>query len=347
MDIYIFLFLFLSVCSLIPNKRKELFVFIFLFLTCISGVRGIDVGVDNRQYLQIFNAISAGSNYSIEPGWVFLNKLSSLLSNNYLYFLTIVSIFTLFPVFFVVNKCSPYIYLSIFIFYALHLYCGGFNIMRQYLGVSIVLLAYYNLKNGKNKKAFLIWLLSCSFHYSCFLAIIVFFHKKIQMSFNKAFILILVGFMFGSIINAQIVDFISFSEYTHIARFRENTILAATLTILIDILMLFIIKTMNKELLNSFWGKIFVLSIFVFNSTYTLHFSARIYSLFAISQILVLPMYIKSNTKLNKGITAGLIFIYVSTQFWRMYLANANSIIPYEMNIEELSNSIFRFLLFL
>ena len=142
--------------------------------------------------------------------------------------------------------------------------------------------------------------------------------------------------------NRQIIDIVTFSEYTAVAKQRENVVVAGLLTIAVDIFMLTIAYTSKPKLLNSFWGRLFVLSIVVFNATYTLYLSARIYSLFAISQVIFLPLYIKYSK--NKLIPFFLVVLYVSIQFWRMYLSNGNNILPYHINEFDLNSSIFKFL---
>ena len=346
MLVYIAIFVFLLIVSLGSNKWKWLFLFVFVFLVLFAGFRNDNVGVDTYEYRLFFNFLSRGYYISwLEPGWVILNIVISKIGGNFLELLTIVSFLTLLPVFYVVKKNSPYIFFSLFVFYGLHIYCGAFNLMRQYLAISITFLAYFLFERGKQKTALLTWLFACSFHYSCILAVIVFFFNKVHTKIDIKYFLVLIfcAFAFGSIVNRQIIDIVTFSEYTAVAKQRENVVVAGLLTIAVDIFMLTIAYTSKPKLLNSFWGRLFVLSIVVFNATYTLYLSARIYSLFAISQVIFLPLYIKYSTIKNKLIPILFVGLYVSVQFWRMYLTNGNNILPYQINVFDLKLSIFRF----
>lgn len=346
MEIYIILFFLLLFASLIPNKFQYFYVAIFLLLIGIAGFRGIEVGVDTYHYGAIFDYISSEGYWpGIEPGWQLLNRVVSYFSGSFLALLTITAFLTLLPVFYISKKCSPYMYMSIFVFYGIHLYSGAFNLMRQYLAISITLLAIYYYIREKEKVALCIWLCACTIHFSCFLAISILLFNKIYMTFPKAIVFIIVAFLFGTIVNQDFVDLITFSEYTHIATSRNNILLAGIFTALLDVFMLFVIYTSPKQLLNSLWGKYFVLSILVFTATFTLHFSARLYSLFAISQIIYFPLYVKYSTLKNKFLAFGIVFIFVSAQFWRMLSANANLIIPYELNHQELQHTFLKYFL--
>lgn len=337
MEIYIILFFLLLFASLIPNKFQYPYIAILLLLIGVSGFRGMEVGVDTNNYRSFFYWINNGENVEfVEPGWRLLNRIVYLGGGSFLMLLTITSFFTLFPVFFVSKKESPYMYLSIFVFYGIHLYCGAFNLLRQYFAISITLFAIYYYIREKEKVALCIWLCACLIHFSCFLAIIILLFNKVNITFLKTVALIIIAFLLGTIVNEEIVDVITFSEYSHIASSRTDIVLAGVFTALLDVFMLFVIYTSPKELLNSFWGKYFVLSILVFTASYTLEYSARIYSLFAVSQIIYFPLYVKYSTMKYKFIRFGIVFIFVSAQFWRMLLANANHIIPYELNHQEL-----------
>lgn len=342
MDIYIAVFVFLLLVTLAPNKWTWLFILIFVFLALFAGFRSVEVGVDTYQYYNIFRWIN-GDNYLgfIEPGWNYLNRYIYSAGGNFLILLTSVSVLTLCPVFFVTKKASPYIFLSIFVFYALHLYCGAFNLMRQYLAVSIVLLAYYYLAQNRIKIAIIILFIAISFHYSCFMAIITYFWQKQNLTLSRVLQYTIFAFIIGSVINESVVDFLTFSEYNNVSAVREETLILAIFTIFMDIFMFYLISIEKKCVLKEFWGKLFVLSIIVFNATYSLQYNARIYSLFAISQIIFFPLLLKNSHHHKNNIPTVLVLLYVSAQFWRMLLANANDIVPYEFNYQDLKLTIF------
>ncbi len=334
--------LFLSFCK---NKVRIPYVIIFLLLTFVAGFRSIDVGVDSNQYSQIFNVVKLGIYYpTVEPGWNFINWLVGKAGGNVVALFTITAFLTLLPVFYVSRKLSPFAYFSVFIYYGLHLYSGSFNIMRQYMAVSLVFLAFYLLYEEKKKMALLVWVVACTIHVSCFLAIIFYLIKKTKLSFFSFVGFTLISLVIGSIVNERIIDFITFSEYSNLATSRSDVSIALFMTVLIDIYMFFIVYTAPQKLRDSFWGKLFILSVFVFNVTYTLYFSARIYSLFAISQIVFFPMWVKCCNLKNKYLCVCIVLLYVSIQFWRMLLVNANSIIPYELNQQGLKMGILNIL---
>lgn len=346
MEIYIFIFFVLLVLSVLNPKSDVPYVAILIFLVCLSGFRDVEVGVDTHTYLSMYSWISNGENVDhVEPGWRLFNRVVYLIGGSFLTLLTITSFLTLLPVFFVAKKTSPYIYLSIFVFYGIHLYCGAFNIMRQYFAISITLLAIYYYIKEKKIVALCIWLCACLIHFSCFLAILILLFNRINITFPRTIVFIIVAYLFGTIVNQELIDLITFSEYTHIASARNDIVLAGIFTALLDAFMLFVIYTSPQELLNSQWGKYFVLSILIFTATFSLHYSARIYSLFAISQIIYFPLYVKYSTIKYKFLAFGIVFIFVSAQFLRLLLTNANRIIPYELNYKDLQYTFLNYFL--
>lgn len=346
MGFYIIIFFLLLLSALLKNKNHLPYIVFFISLVLISGLRGDDVGVDTSTYRSIFNYVSLGEYWnSVEPGWNFLNSVVARVGGNFLLLLITTSLLTLAPVFYVAEKSSPYMYLSIFCFFGLHFYCGAFNIMRQYMAISWVLFAYYLYQQDKRRMALLSWLFACFFHYSCFFAVIALFFVKNNIRGLRLVIYVIVAFVFGTVVNEQIIDAMTFSEYTNMAATREDTVLVAALTIILDVYMLFIAFSSSERLRNSLWWNLYALSIIIINATYTLHYGARVYSIFAITQIVFFPLYIKNSIFNNVKIPATLIIIYVSIQFWRMLLANANNIVPYELNYQELKYTFLSFML--
>lgn len=311
---------------------------IFILMLCLAGFRNLNVGVDTQKYYDIFSSIAEGVYWeSVEYGWNWINRSISSFTQNFLIFLTIISFFTLAPVFYVSKKESPYALFSIFSYFSLHFYLGSFNIMRQYLGVSLIFLAFYLYKEKLYFKAGVLWLIAATIHHSCIYAIAIYFIEAIPLSYKKIALFLTISLIGGAIISSPIISIITFSEYDDISYLREDTFKALIYTILINIyVFFFVIISAPPKFLNSFWMKIFILSLIVLNLTYSLYFSARIYALFAISQIILFPQFIKESKYKTKIIPLFITFLLLNIQFWRMLLQNANNIIPYSINTKGL-----------
>lgn len=332
MAIYIVIFVVLLLLS--PLKKSNIFYFvIMLFLMVFAGLRGDDVGVDTNQYHQIFDVVVGGSDYNIEKGWIFFNRLVSWLGGNYTWLLIVTSFFILLPVSFVSIKESPYPFLSVFIFYSLHFYLGGFNIMRQYLAVSLLLCAYYLYYRKKIVWSVVFIAIAFSMHYSSLFALLIFVIGRIRISKRRIIIAMVLALIIGMTITEQVISFVTFSEYSDLVSHRSSFGDALFNIFLWDALMVAIVLTTKEDFLETVWGKLFVLSILAFNATFTLQYGARLYAVFGIVQLIFLPQYIKENVFKERYWAALLTLTYCSFQFFRMLLANANNIVPYNISI--------------
>lgn len=335
MVIYILIWALSLFLSFLPKPSKIIYVLFGIILVFIEGMRTVEVGSDTLSYLNIFETVGNGNYASwVEPVWNLICFISyNFISTNYNVFLLIIASVTIFNFLYVFYKESPNPFLSLYIFISLHMYMGSFNIMRQYLSMSFLLLSWCLLSQYKKRKSIVFLLVSILTHYSTIFSVITYLWKKITLPSNKILYLLIISFIFGSMMNESTLSiftgplFANFLEKDTV--FRDSSNLMIVMVIAQNMLTMMIVLSVKEEMRENFWFKIFVLSSLVFNATYMVAFAARIYSVFAISQLIFVPLFFKQLKCSRKIASYIVLVIYMSAQFFRILIPNGNGILPY------------------
>jgi hypothetical protein len=213
-------------------------------LSIVSGVRDIDVGTDTETYFKIMRWIKNGEAKYIEPGWRFLNNAVIILGCNYNLLLLLVSSLTLLPVAYVITKNSPNWTLSLFFYYSMYLYLNSFNIMRQVLATSFIILAFHFLLEIK-KRLILFGgtvLVATTFHYTAVVSIITFIYQKIKLSKYKIYGGLLFSFIAGTFfMRDHMLKIVAGPYYSYFIEkpsfgFRESLVIPIILTVILNVL---------------------------------------------------------------------------------------------------------------
>lgn len=135
----------------------------FAVLFLVAGLR-VNVGSDYESYVFWFHRIADGATAYFEPGFVLLNKLISIFTNDAQWLFIASSFITLMLIFTAIRKYSVNPALSVFLYSALSFFFYSFNATRQFIAVGIIFLAYGALIDRKWLKYMLYVLLACMFH---------------------------------------------------------------------------------------------------------------------------------------------------------------------------------------
>lgn len=173
MYIYIFEMLFvLSAGGLLYSKRiskKSFLIICFFLMSIVLGLRGENVGEDTLHYIEVFEKtnnlswktlLTSGTdvvyetvwnvNRSMEVGYLLLNKIIGIFTDNGQWLLILVAFITyFFMAKFVYDNCKD-VFFPTYIILCESFYMQSFNLARQALAISIGLQAYTLLK--KNNK---------------------------------------------------------------------------------------------------------------------------------------------------------------------------------------------------
>lgn len=201
---YVFIWSIITGCVFILNNKnfsKRLFLIINIIpIILITGFRSINNGRDTYMYVTIYNTIK-DTDWNlifdviprIDKGYLLLNKLISLLDLDYTGFFLIISFITYTGIALFFYKYSTNIWLTLYLFITNLYIFDPFNIVRQMLALSIILISF-DLLLKRNYKIFAIIVIFASFiHLSAILFLLLLFLKfnsdNISKSLNRMIML--------------------------------------------------------------------------------------------------------------------------------------------------------------
>lgn len=230
--ILILLFTYVAEKKINKNKNKEGCFFLIislLILVLIAGLRTRFVGVDSSNYpLAIYQLAVEGKTYmqiiqitKVEPLFVLIIYISSIFKN-YNVTMGFVEFFCALPIYIYAfkNKENNSITFTIFIFLTT-MYAKSFNLQRQFIAISLLILAIYYYKQKQPKKAFCLYIIAIMFHYTAIIGILIIVLNKIFLfyedKFNKKlWIIFLTGIIVGiAVLMNKIIYFLptKYAEY--------------------------------------------------------------------------------------------------------------------------------------
>ena len=343
MSFYIIIFIILALLSYLAKRNLAVFSACILVLSAIAGLRGMNIGADTHSYYEYFEFMRKTRHGYMEPLWSWLNLLILNIGGNFNVLLFVVSLLTLGIVGYVLWKEIKNPQFGLFLYYALYAFCNSLNGMRQYLAISVVLLAYYFLKNRRNLLLFVcIILMGMWIHHSALLGFLVF--PLIYFNFNRWLTVVaLVGtFAVGATVFPQIDLSFLYGSYAGYAEtgfwVRESPVQAMILALLMDIYMVCILFTSPKNVRENLYFKILLFGILIMNLTFRIEIMARIILYFTIVQIVLIPLYLTDikAKPLSKLIIEVLMLFYFSSIFFKiLILGNSGvySLYPYVIQI--------------
>lgn len=181
--------------------------FILAFFACNAGV-----GTDKESYKLFFRVTDIDSPYEyFEPGFNLVIIIIKLFTNNDQLFLVILSLitiaFTYKGIWSYRNEIS--VGWAVFI-YASQYYFQGYNLMRMYFAMSILILGTPFLKKESYGKYFILMLVAAMCHYSVFVAVVAYIlslwlYKKSKITLNTKFIILCIGILFITLIAFRVL----------------------------------------------------------------------------------------------------------------------------------------------
>ena len=185
-----------GICSWNGKKNKNLF-WPGLMLILFSGMRG-DFTSDYTSYANYFHRINRNetlldilnfkSKYSMEKGYVLLNKFVGIFSESSVVYFIVISALTMILLIRFIKRYSPIPWLSLFLFVTIGDYFASFNLVRQVLAAAICLNAIDYVKKKDIKRYILIIVIAASIHASALIMIPMYF--ILQMRIEKKIFLI-------------------------------------------------------------------------------------------------------------------------------------------------------------
>lgn len=176
------------------NKLGLIFLFISLvILVVIAGLRTRLIGVDSSNYpLAIYNLSIEGKSYlqilkntKVEPLFTLIIYISAIFKNYNVTMGTIELICAL-PIYIYAFKSrkDKSITFVIFIFLTT-MYAKSFNLQRQFIAISFLVLAFYYYKQKHNKKTTFLLIIASMFHYTAIISILILIIIRINLFYNN------------------------------------------------------------------------------------------------------------------------------------------------------------------
>lgn len=240
------------------NRRviqKSKGVLIISFLALLAAFRDSSIGNDTLNYINFFDEINQqpwnllilyGNRF--EMGYVYLNKVLSYISQNSQIILIFSSFFAYYFYGKFIVKYSPFISISILVFFFSRYHDDSMNIVRQVVATGFTIWGYLALK--KNKNLYFIILMVCAFfmHKSSIVFALAYFVTRIEFkrSFLKYFVIIC---FITYVLGVSVVDYILNSglvqSYYEDSEYLMDGKIAPLIQLVISILV-FIFYLFNK-----------------------------------------------------------------------------------------------------
>ena len=233
--------------------NKLFFCISFLILFIMMGFRTVGVGVDDKTYERIFNQVMENGPIQVflqttmEPGYLILNYVISLFTDNFQYALIILTFIPMVLYY----KALYYererinLFLGVFLFGTL-LYIYFYGIIRLFIAASIVAYAYKWIFEKQTKKYIIAIFLATLFHYSAvFMLFFLYFTTEKEekprsiksLVFLVMFIMPVIIFVASNYIFPNMGD--RYSSYTQVKGFQFSIDLLDKLPVLIVALIIY------------------------------------------------------------------------------------------------------------
>lgn len=304
-----------------------------LLLILLFAFRGEHVGTDTLNYILHYQYAVNDSTWfrsSIEPGWYYLNKLSSLLGMGYRGAFLITITLILSAIFFAARRFGVRVLLVLFFFIGLYYYFRSFNVTRQVLASSIVLLGLSYLYTDERPHKFLFSVfIASTFHASAIFAALWLFYKKLPQSIGHRIPLIAAAFVFGLFGTNLLLYLGSFTGYAkYFINYEFGTLMGNGAKALIYnsffIVLLFIRNKDDK------FSQFFFVYILIFNVLLRVPFGDRLLYYFSFFQMIfyakVIEEYLQTKRK-RELILSLLVTLFTIYSFFSTF--GAGEILPY------------------
>lgn len=239
----------------IDTKRGKIFFLIITFsqMALIQGLRDISVGTDTALYVNTYNNYLNSEVYSFqfthyEPLFRIMCNFFHKMNFDSTIFLLIISCITMYGFAYFIYKNSSNVILGTFIF-ACMLYPNSFNIMRQYLALSISVNAYKFFLEKKDIKGILLIALASQIHSTSLVLLVLIplrYIKKKETKFIIITFLIPIIFLFGDYFVIKILTIMGKSFY--ISKYLANRLFRTTT--FINIITYFLLEFFVKNCTN-------------------------------------------------------------------------------------------------
>lgn len=333
------LFIFSLKKRYLKNSNK-ITIFLCVVLWIIAANHSLEVGTDTYNYFQnfknILNEENMYYNQGLQRGWYFYNLVLYKIGN-YNVFMYVCYAIIMGGVFIFIRKYSPNLVMSLLLFVLLYYYCSSLNIMRQFIALGVVLIAYALFLNKDIKKFMLFICFASLFHYTAILLIPVYFLTKINLSSRLVYFLVFISFMLGfflqDYIEPIIVKMIWLSDgFGGMDYYLEQWGGVRNLFSNLVINFIFLLTYYLSKDKNSILLLLYFLSILLSNMFGAMGQANRFFIYFQITIIAVIPIVyyeLRQNSFFRANAYLILILGYAYSFWFLSISSNASEVVPF------------------
>jgi len=246
------------------NSELITMIFSFTLLFFISGFRGAFT-TDYARYLNLFKYYNHFSfsdifryNFGQEFGYVLLNKIIGLFTNNSIYVGIVTSFIILFFFFKEIKKHSDIVWLSVLMFVTIGSFYTSFNIIRQIIAASIIFSASDYIYERKMFKYFISIIFAMLFHKTALIMIIFYFLLTFKQNKKNIFLITIIFTVIFININ-NILIFVQKFVYSHYTQNSYGMTGYSYKNIVIPVaILIFVLCHMSKLDLNDIKTRVWV-----------------------------------------------------------------------------------------
>lgn len=322
---FILIFSYLAEYASSNAQRQLSRSFVFLTMFIPAAIR-YDIGTDYSFYVDAYNSLGLLDNF--EFGFkmivICLKKLS--LPTQSLFIFTSFIIYA--PICFFLNRERYFLKI---VLYFLIFYLYTFNIIRNSIALSILLVALELYLKGHKLKAYVIYSISCVFHYSMFFFIPIFIldlfyiKKRILLIISITFFYLIISNKIFTVLNTPFFLDSKYGVYIGSSHSNQTDIgsgLGVLLYSIIPIILLGILYTYYNSKTKI---RFYMLLFYLFSYLLALKISilGRLSDVFSISLIFTLPYLIDKISKKRAHLAYfGFIFYFLLFILFEMQIVN-------------------------
>lgn len=190
------------------KKNKFAMKIFFSVLFCLIALRHSSIGTDTETYVWYFNKIVidkmyVGSYFVYEKGFVFLNLIISLFTNNVQIYFIITTFLMIYFIRKVYLRLCVDSTLTIILFCSMSTFVMMFSGVRQMIAVSLGFAAYEFVREKKLLKFLIVTFVAMLFHNSAFM--ILFMYPLYHARITKKWLLVVIPILIMVFINKNLV----------------------------------------------------------------------------------------------------------------------------------------------
>ncbi|MCI8510019.1 MAG: EpsG family protein [Lachnospiraceae bacterium] len=326
------------------GNQTFLKILCFLPLFLISAFR-YGVGTDYfHTYYDGFIRLLHHSNYdNFEIGYKGLCLLLSQITEDPQIVFICTSFLFCFFCFKVIFRFSNDILFSLFLLIFTRYYFISLNVVRQFVGMAIVLYALHYLFGKEYFKYIFFVLVATSIHYSLILCVLFIFIDKIKINRLTFFVctagVLLFWLVFGTdFINKLVQKLLPFKKYLrHFANsflYTGTKFAIGTFLLNFAILIIFfgVYRKYNHDLKYRFYLNIQLISTLICILMTILPLVERVYYIFAFAQILSIPYILNlyRNDGLKKVLKLGILIVFIGYCIYDIFVTGDHEVVPYQ-----------------